>query len=182
MGALARNGTQKFAAGSAVILDPWEFEDVAGQSLSLAFGFDSLGLGAEGEGSFGNLTGFAGTTLPGLETLFQYSITAVAAEPMLNIQFWSNPLLGLDDVSVVSWLRANIAPDPINGGFGSNTEGFEFLALTLNVPLDQPDVSLDWNVGATAVVVPEASTSIAAFAAIAFVIGQVVRRGRNNCA
>ncbi|PTY02102.1 hypothetical protein DB347_24585 [Opitutaceae bacterium EW11] len=176
VGAMATN-TETPAWGRAAVLDPWSFDDVAGDALDLVFGFDGVSLGAEGWESFGNLTGFAGTNLPGLETLFNYSIVADGSQPeVLHLTFWSNPLLGIDDSAVIDLLAAAILFDPATGGFSADPAGFDFLSFQLQVPLDQPNLVLNWNLGAQASVVPEPSTLAAGLAAAGLALIQILRR------
>jgi len=161
--------TGKGPVGTAFIdiNDPLTFDNVlAGDIVSMSDVFE-VGFGLQAQADDGahaaaEIHASGGTNIPGLESLFSWSLSLDSDEPSnLHFNFRSNPLLNLDDAAIERMLLAAMAFDAASGSYTLLTE-LTLFDFSVQVPNDMNELALEYETAATVegvgAEVPEPST------------------------
>jgi hypothetical protein len=170
----------------ATIRDPWSFDlepiDCTFTDIvTFSAGMMVQALAPTGETAQASISADGSTDLDGLGELWTFSLTTDSADPGVpTLTFWSNPALGLDDLSITAALEADISSNPATGA-SSLTSDFTF-SFDLTVPANtQPvfssDVVFDVN-GSSPGTAPEPGTSLLLGSAL--IIGPTLLRRRRK--
>jgi hypothetical protein len=114
------------------------------------------------------VVGSANTSVPGFESLFQWSISMGTLSPgQVNVLFTSNPLLGLDDTIIESGIQSRYTYDQVTGNYNFDNSGFA-LGATFDVPDGITSVEVQTSLGSrldasSGSGVPEAGSSLLLF-------------------
>jgi hypothetical protein len=179
----------KVTAGSALgvasttLTDPWMFTGAAGHLFELAYGLDtgdnasdSFAVEALGPSAQAEVDASAGSNIPGLSSLFSFSMTVSGLDPSHPvINFSSNPLLGLNDTAITNQILSGLTFDPSQGLY-SLSSSFNYLDFVVTVPSNQDEVEFSYNTnGNASASLPEPST----FGLLGIAMGTIwLRRSR----
>ena len=163
-----------FGQSEAQVKDPFYFHGLApGETLELESTI-SAGQALRGIGrGVASKQIFAGTDIPGYESLYQLDITAheVNSAPTLSVDFVSHPEMKLDNQAIIDEVHQAFALDPVEGAFtlGSDLtifdgalpipEGVPFaLHLDVSASAEVPQPSVEPPRGGSFIVSPVAIT------------------------
>jgi hypothetical protein len=148
--------TTPICVASARIQDPFMLSGANGQTFELSYGLGAgFNLFATGTGVAVSTTD-AGTSLNGLSSLFNLSITMNGAVPGAPVVLFQSPsVLGLDDTAIASMIQT-----ALEGGYDAADNSvtlpvdLTFLTVDVTVPATTSNISLSWDTEIDAATAP----------------------------
>jgi hypothetical protein len=92
----------------------------------------------------------AGSNIPGLETLFSWTLSQDGKDPSnIILILTSNPLLGLDDAGIRNGILSRLNFDSATGTYSLGSD-YDYISLQVTVPTGQDTVAFSWSTMANA--------------------------------
>jgi hypothetical protein len=123
--------TTETASAKATVGDPWSFAPISSDLtfdnvVTFGAGLSLQALAASGDFSDASIEAEGSTDLDGLGKLWTFSWTTDSTHPgVSDLNFWSNPALGLNDAAITSGFELLLSENP-STGLSVLTQSFSF--------------------------------------------------------